>query len=44
MKRNMGTVDRLRPGYVPFGRSTRGGISTHGRTRFGGRARVVAQQ
>jgi hypothetical protein len=32
------------PAYVPFGISTRGGISTHGRVRFGGRARVVAQQ
>ena len=31
------------PGYVPFGISTRGGVSTHGRMRFGG-ARVVAQQ
>ena len=24
--------------YVPFGISTRGGISTHGRVRFGGRS------
>jgi hypothetical protein len=24
------------PGYVPFGLSTRGAISTHGRVRFGG--------
>ena len=32
------------PGYVPFGVSTEGGISIHGRVRFGGRARVVAQQ
>ena len=32
------------PGYVPFGIATRGGISTHGRVRSGGRARVVAQQ
>ena len=30
------------PGYTPFGISTRGGISTHGRARFGG-SRVVAQ-
>ena len=31
------------PGYIPFGLSTRGGISTHGRVRLGGRSRVVAQ-
>ena len=31
------------PGYVPFGLSTRGGVSTHGRVRLGGRSRVVAQ-
>jgi hypothetical protein len=31
------------PAYVPFGISTRGGISTNGRVRFGGRSRVVAQ-
>ena len=31
------------PGYIPFGISTRGGVSTHGRIRFGGRSRVVAQ-
>ena len=31
------------PAYVPFGISTRGGISIHGRVRFGGHARVVAQ-
>jgi amino acid transporter len=31
------------PGYVPFGLSTRGGVSTHGRVRFGGRSRVAAQ-
>lgn len=32
------------PAYVPFGLSTRGGISTHGRVRFGGRSRVIAQR
>jgi Protein of unknown function (DUF2892) len=31
------------PAYTPFGISTRGGVSTHGRARFGGRTRVVAQ-
>lgn len=31
------------PAYVPFGISTRGGISIHGRLHFGGRSRVVAQ-
>lgn len=31
------------PAYVPFGLSTRGGVSTHGRVRLGGRSRVVAQ-
>ncbi|HET6950635.1 MAG TPA: DUF2892 domain-containing protein [Acidimicrobiales bacterium] len=31
------------PGYIPFGLSTRGGISTHGRARLGSRSRVVAQ-
>ncbi len=31
------------PGYIPFDLSTRGGISTHGRVRLGGRSRVVAQ-
>jgi hypothetical protein len=31
------------PAYVPFGISTRGGLSTHGRMRLGGRSRVVAQ-
>ena len=31
------------PGYTPFGISTRGGISTHGHARFGGRTRVAAQ-
>lgn len=31
------------PAYVPFGISTRGGISTHGHMRLGGRSRVVAQ-
>jgi Inner membrane protein YgaP-like, transmembrane domain len=33
----------LCPGYIPFGLSTRGGISTHGSVRLGGRSRVVAQ-
>jgi hypothetical protein len=31
------------PAYTPFGLSTRGGVSIHGRAFFGGRARVVAQ-
>jgi hypothetical protein len=31
------------PAYTPFGLSTRGGVSTHGHVRFGGRTRVVAQ-
>lgn len=31
------------PAYIPFGLSTRGGVSTHGRRRLGGRSRVVAQ-
>jgi hypothetical protein len=31
------------PGYMPFGISTRGGVSTRGHVRFGGRARVVTQ-
>lgn len=31
------------PGYMPFGISTRGGVSTHGHVRVGGRTRVVAQ-
>lgn len=31
------------PTYMPFGIDTRGGISTHGHVRFGGRTRVVAQ-
>ena len=31
------------PAYVPFGVSTRDGISTNGRLRFGGRSRVVGQ-
>ena len=31
------------PGYMPFGLSTRGGISTHGRLRVGGHGRVAAQ-
>ena len=31
------------PAYTPFGISTRGGVSTHGHVRFGGRTRVVAQ-
>ena len=31
------------PAYIPFGMSTRGGVSTHGRVRIGGRSRVVAQ-
>jgi hypothetical protein len=31
------------PPYIPFGISTRGGISVHGRVRFGGRSRVAAQ-
>lgn len=31
------------PAYIPFGMSTRGGISIHGRPRFGGRSRVVAR-
>jgi len=31
------------PAYIPFGLSTRGGISTHGHVRFGGHSRVVAQ-
>ena len=31
------------PGYIPFGLSTRGGVSTHGRLRLNGRSRVVAQ-
>jgi hypothetical protein len=31
------------PAYLPFGISTRGGISTHGRVRIGGRSGVVAQ-
>lgn len=30
------------PAYTPFGLSTRGGISTHGHVRVGGRDRVVA--
>lgn len=32
------------PAYTPFGLSTRGGLSTHGHVRFGGRTRVVAQR
>ena len=31
------------PAYIPFGLSTRGGVSTHGRVRLGGQSRVVAQ-
>jgi hypothetical protein len=31
------------PAYTPFGLSTRGGVSTHGHVRFGGRTGVVAQ-
>jgi hypothetical protein len=31
------------PGYIPFGLTTSGGVSTHGRVRLGGRSRVVAQ-
>lgn len=31
------------PAYTPFGISTRGGVSTHGHVRFGGRTGVVAQ-
>lgn len=31
------------PAYMPFGLSTRDGISTHGHVRVGGRTRVVAQ-
>jgi hypothetical protein len=31
------------PAYTPFGLSTRGGVSIHGRAFFGGRVRVVAQ-
>lgn len=31
------------PAYMPFGISTRRGVSTHGRVRFGRRTRVVAQ-
>jgi hypothetical protein len=31
------------PAYIPFGISTRGGISTHGRVRIGGQSGVVAQ-
>ena len=31
------------PAYTPFCMSTRGGISTHGHVRVGGRTRVVAQ-
>jgi DUF2892 family protein len=31
------------PAYVPFGISTRGGVSTHGHLRFGGPTRVVSQ-
>jgi hypothetical protein len=31
------------PAYMPFGLSTRNGISTHGHVRLGGRTRVVAQ-
>jgi hypothetical protein len=31
------------PGYTPFGLSTRGGVSTHGHVRFGGRSGVVGQ-
>jgi hypothetical protein len=26
------------PGYIPFGVSTRGGVSTHGHVRIGGRS------
>jgi hypothetical protein len=33
----------LCPAYVPFGMSTRGGVSTNGHVRFGGRSRVVSQ-
>ena len=29
------------PGYVPFGISTRGGISTHGHVRFGGHSQTI---
>jgi hypothetical protein len=31
------------PAYIPFGISTRGGISVHGRARLGGGSRVAAQ-
>jgi hypothetical protein len=31
------------PAYIPFGISTRGGISTHGRVRIGGRSGMVGQ-
>ena len=31
------------PAYTPFGLSTRGGVSTPGHVRFGGRTGVVAQ-
>lgn len=31
------------PGYLPFGISTRGGISTHGHSRFGGHSGIVVQ-
>jgi len=32
------------PGYIPFGISTRRGVSAHGRVRFGGRSRIAAQR
>jgi hypothetical protein len=31
------------PGYVPFGISTRGGISTHEHVRFGEHSAIVIQ-
>jgi Inner membrane protein YgaP-like, transmembrane domain len=31
------------PGYLPFGISTRGGISTHGHVRFGGHPHGAVQ-